>query len=170
MALLPIQVPFIVEHQRLERGQAISSWLAPMHTFMLLTTRNDQIASLLCMAAANVDALGTSFCVVDNVGLSCREIVDQFVQPIFIPALWAMGFQEINGLCHLSAPQTGDQTAHQGCLDLATMAEHTRQSIAFLNQVAPIQDQFLVSEGGQPFSEELANPSCPVTQQSDPTT
>ena len=105
--LLPIQVPSIVEHKCLERGQAISSWSAPMHTFVLLATRNDQIASLLCMAAANVDALGASFCVVDNVGLSCREIVDQFVQPIFIPALWAMGFQEINGLCHFFTTDGG---------------------------------------------------------------
>jgi hypothetical protein len=91
--VLPVQVPAVIEHQCLEGSEAISGGIAPVHTFVLLPTSDDEITGFLGVTTADVNALGASLLVVDDVRFSRCEVVDQFVQLLFVSTCGSVGLQ-----------------------------------------------------------------------------
>src|ERR687895_780584 len=81
--------------------------------------------------------------------------------------LWAVLFQDSEGVLYLPTPHVFEQPAEQLSFGLAATTDQAGQVIAFLAAVIPIQQQRSQWPSRQAFLEEAADPTCAIAQQGD---
>src|SRR5215210_3304952 len=164
---LPVQIPTAIEHESTQSGQCVAGLFAPMHPLMLLSSGHNQVVAFFDVSAADVVALRPAFSVIGDIRLAVLQIVDQLVELFEVFGLWAVLFQDSDGLWYLPTPQVFEQPAEQLSLGLAATTDQAGQVIAFLAAVIPIQQQRSQWPGCQAFLEEAADPTCAIAQQGD---
>src|SRR5918999_2506636 len=164
---LPVQTQTAIEHQCTQSGQCVAGLFVPMHPLMLLSSGHNQVVALFDVSAADVLALRPAFSVIGDIRLAVLQIVDQLVELFEVFGLWAVLFQDSEGLLYLPTPQVFEQPAEQFSLSLAATTEQAGQVIAFLAAVIPIQQQRSQWPGRQAFLKEAADPTCAIAQQGD---
>src|SRR5918997_2726629 len=164
---LSVQTQTAIEHEGTQRGQCVAGLFAPMHPLMLLSSGHNQVVAFFDVSAADVLALRPAFSVIGDIRLAILQIVDQLVELFEVFGLWAVLFQDSDGLLYLPTPQVFEQPAEQLSLGLAATTDQAGQLIALLAAVIPIQQQRSQWPSRQAFLEEAADPTCTIAQQGD---
>jgi hypothetical protein len=136
---LPVQIPTAIEHQGTQSGQCVAGLFAPMHPLMLLSSGHNQVVALFDVSAADVVALRPAFSIIGDIRLAVLQGVDQLVELFEVFGLWAVLFQDSEGLVYLPTPHVFEPPAEQLSLSLAATTDQAGQVIAFLAAVIPIQ-------------------------------
>ena len=108
---LPVQIPTAIEHQGTQSGQCVAGLFAPMHPLMLLSSGHNQVVAFFDVSAADVVALRPAFSVSGDIRLAVLQIVNQLVELFEVFGLWAVLFQDSDGLLYLPTPQVFEQPA-----------------------------------------------------------